>query len=90
MKATVFNKTILTKELVEKAVDRIETDEVQLNPSFKFDVLIQERRYPPKDIIRKTAEFNGYVLIKDTFSAGKQSNEALEKLGYKIVLKHKK
>ena len=47
-----FNPDLISREDVLDAVELIEKRNIKLQPSTGYDVIINEKRYPPKEIIR--------------------------------------
>jgi len=77
----------ITKEHVLKAVARIESEQLPVKPSIRFDVVINGKTYPPKEVMRFAhAEMNGESLWP--ISGGKPTNDYLTKLGFEILTKH--
>lgn len=76
----------ITKEHVLAAVRRIDASEVKLHPSTKFDVIINGKAYPPKEVMRYAhEEMNGEY---DWFeSGGNPTNRYLENMGFEIEQK---
>lgn len=76
----------ITKEHVLKAVARIESEQLTLKPSTRFDVVINGKTYPPKEVMRFAhAEMNGDAIW--SISGGKPTNDYLKKFGFEIVKK---
>ena len=81
-----FQPENITKANILDAVKKIEIENIELKPSTKFDVIINGKAYPPKEIIR----------VAHTISTGNDtgiiySNEEaviiLRNLGYEIIQK---
>lgn len=77
----------ITKTHVLQALKKI--DQVGVNPrrqSTKFDLYHNNRRYPPKEVLRMANQIaNDYELVH--FGGGDETNNFLIKLGFMIVLK---
>jgi frataxin-like iron-binding protein CyaY len=78
-----FEPNKITREHVLKAVKRINEEKLQLIPSTKFDVIVDENPYPPKDILRFAhEEMNGENIWEIT--GGEPTNNYLKKLGFEV------
>lgn len=77
---------IITMEHVLKAVRKIKKEKKRLRPSTGYDVIIEGKRYPPKEIIRIAYRI---ATGKDVgvLYGGEQVNEPLQKLGFKVERK---
>lgn len=42
----------ITKEHVIRAINRIEDEQIVLRPSTRYDVVIEGKPYPPKEVMR--------------------------------------
>lgn len=81
-----FNPQEITREHVLRAVERIEKNNIDLIPSTKFDVLINDKLYPPKEIMRYAhEEMNGENIWE--LSGGSPTNKYLKKMGFEIIKK---
>ncbi|HYG15290.1 MAG TPA: hypothetical protein VEC12_06005, partial [Bacteroidia bacterium] len=81
-----FEPDKITKDLIQKAVDKIENDKIQLIPSTGYDVIINNKAYPPKEIMRYAHELlNGERIWSP--GGGKPTTKYFRKLGYEIVTK---
>ncbi|MDI3321975.1 EVE domain-containing protein [Pinibacter soli] len=76
----------ITKQHVLDAVDKIEREGIALEPSTGFDVLINGRSYPPKEIMRY-ANLHANGTKEWPFSGGEQTNKFLRQLDFEIVPK---
>jgi 5-methylcytosine-specific restriction protein B len=73
----------ITREHVEKAVNRINEEDIELIPSTGYDVVIEGKKYLPKDIMRYAhEEMNGEHVWKK--GGGESTNKYLKNLGFKI------
>ncbi len=83
----LFQPENITEDHVLKAVARIESEQIPLKPSTRFDVIINGKTYPPKEVMRFAhAEMNGERLW--SVRGGKPTNDYLKKFGFEIVKKH--
>ena len=81
-----FEPDKITRDLIQKAVERIERENIQLEPSTKFDVIINGNAYPPKEIMRYAHELlNGEHIWER--SGGEPTNKYFNSLGYEIKAK---
>ena len=73
----------ITKQHVLDAVAKIDNERIELDPSTKYDVLINDKFYPPKEVMRYAN-----LLATGTkhwpFHGGEQTNKFLKKLGFNI------
>lgn len=76
----------ITKQHVLDAVDKIEREGIVLAPSTRFDVVINGKAYPPKEVMRYANLIaNG---TKDwLYSGGEPTNKYLRKFEFEIVPK---
>lgn len=84
-----FEPEKITKNNILDAVKKIEIEGIELKPSTKFDVIINDKPYPPKEIMRYAHELmNGeYIWYK---SGGEPTNKYLTKWGFEIKMKKAK
>ena len=81
-----FEPDKITKDLIQKAVEKIEKENIQLESSTKFDVIINGKAYPPKEIMRYAHELlNGEHIWER--SGGEPTNKYFTALGFKIKAK---
>ncbi|MGC4102340.1 AAA family ATPase [Ferruginibacter sp.] len=76
---------ILNQHIIEAAYN-IERDKIKLNPSIGYDVIINDKKYPPKEIVRiayrlATGQDAGVIY------GGDQVNSILKNLGFVVVEK---
>ena len=78
-----FEPGKISKEHVLKAVQKIEEKGIELNPSTKYDVIIDGKAFPPKEIMRYSHEqMNGEHIWNK--SGGEPTNKFLSNLGFEI------
>lgn len=78
-----FEPENITKQHIIDAVNKIEKEKVFLEPSTKFDVVINGKSYPPKEIMRYAHELmNGEHIWHR--SGGEPTNKYLSSLGFEI------
>ncbi len=81
-----FEPNNITKEHVLAAVAKVEKNDYQLAPSIKYDVVINGKHYPPKEIMRHAhEEMNGEYLWE--LSGGEPTHKYLIAMGFQIVEK---
>jgi hypothetical protein len=78
-----FQPHDINADHVLRAVTKIERDQIQLIPSTRFDVVVNGKAYPPKEIGRYAHEqYNGEKVWQ--LSGGPPTNELLSELGFEI------
>lgn len=81
-----FEPDKITQDLIQKAVEKIEQENIQLEPSTKFDVIINGKAYPPKEIMRYAHELlNGEHIWER--GGGEPTNKYFTALGFEIKSK---
>ncbi len=81
-----FEPNNITKDHVLSAIERIEREQIDLKGATKYEVVINGKNYPPKEIMRYAhEEMNGEYLWE--YSGGESTNKFLKEMGYKIVPK---
>ncbi|MCP2044702.1 McrB family protein [Pontibacter sp. HSC-36F09] len=81
-----FEPNNITKEHILKAVARIKSENIDLVPSTRWNVLVGNEQFPPKDLMRLAhEEMNGERIWFN--SGGYATNRYFEKMGYAIVEK---
>ena len=76
----------ITLRHVLDAVDKIEREGVVLEPSKRYDVIIRDKNYPPKEVMRY-ANLIANGVLDWPYSGGESTNRFLERLGFAIVSK---
>ena len=81
----------IQKKHILEAISRLDQDGVPNNRmSRKFDLLYNEKRYPPKYLISVANEIvNRYPMDPESYSGGVASNLFLMRLGYSILDKER-
>jgi hypothetical protein len=74
----------ITRKHVLDAIDKIESESINLEPSTKFDVIINGKAYPPKEVMRY-ANMLANGTKEWPFSGGEQTNKFLENLNFEVV-----
>lgn len=83
-----FEPKKITRENVLAAVERIIQENIKLQHSTRWNVIIDGKPYPPKEIMRYAhKEMNGEKLWE--YSGGESTNKWLENLGFQVVEKMK-
>ena len=79
-----FNPNSITKDHVLKGVKAIEKENQDLIPSTRWNVIIDGKPYPPKEVMRYARfEFDGsYDWPR---GGGWPTNDFLEKMGFQLV-----
>ena len=57
----------ITKEHVIRAVSKIEDEQIVLKPSTRYDVIIEDKPYPPKEVMRIANLILAGFTIQDSF-----------------------
>ena len=76
----------IKKEHIIQAIEKIDEEGIPLrNESKDYDLLWNNKHYPPKLLISYAHQFaNGSILDTNTFSGGKESNDFLKNLGFTV------
>lgn len=84
-----FEPKHITKEHIVGAIARINREKIELKPSTRWDVIINGKAYPPKEVMRYAhREMSGEALWE--YSGGESTNKWLKQLGFVIVDKWNK
>ncbi len=80
----VFEPNKITKQHILDAIKYIKKENIKLNPSTRWDIIIDGESYPPKEIMRYAhKEYNGKLL---TGTGGEQgTNRYFKKLGFEVI-----
>ena len=76
----------ITKQQILDAVKKIESENIALEPSTKFDVIINDKAYPPKEVMRYAHELMNGEHIWER-SGGEPTNKYFIFLGFEIKSK---
>ena len=79
---------LVDDKLFLETAEYIESNNIELKPSTKFDVIINNKSYPPKDFLRVAAKLKGYKILEVGFTGG-QANKPFKDLKFEIVQKLK-
>lgn len=81
-----FRPTEITKEHVLNAIEKIKSENIQLIPSTRYDVVIDGIPYPPKEVMRYAhAQLNGDKRWE--YSGGQPTFKFLEQMGFEVKTK---
>lgn len=84
LKNMPFNPKSITKEHIVQAISLINRENVELQPSTRWDVIIDGKAYPPKEVMRYAhQEMNGEHIWK--YGGGEATNKWLKDFGYQII-----
>jgi len=84
-----FEPKNITKEHILMGVEKIQEEQPELKPSTRWDVVINEKNYPPKEIMRYAhQEMNGERIWE--YGGGEATNKWLKKFDFKIIDKSDK
>lgn len=83
-----FEPDKITREHIEKAVQKIKKEEIDLHSSTGYDVIIDGEAFPPKEIMRYAhEEMNGEKVWER--SGGEPTNKYLKDMGFEIMEKER-
>lgn len=78
-----FEPKKITKDHVLSAIERIEREQIDLKGATKYEVVINGKQYPPKEVMRYAhEEMNGEYLWE--YGGGKSTNKFLKAMGFEI------
>lgn len=81
-----FRPNEITREHVLAGVAKIEAEHIQLIPSTKYDAYVNDKPYPPKEVMRYAHEqLDGEMRWE--YSGGPQTFRYLENLGFRVERK---
>src|SRR4051812_25636111 len=81
-----FEPEKITQDHILNAANTIDGGEYIVNPSRGYDVIVNNKKYPPKDIMRFAHELaNGEYLWNP--GGGEPTNKYLRALGFEITPK---
>jgi sporulation protein YlmC with PRC-barrel domain len=79
-----FHPNQIQKEHVLKGIERIDNEKPSLNPSTRWDVIVNGRPYPPKEVMRfARQQYDGSDLWE--YGGGPPTNKYLERMGFEII-----
>lgn len=82
-----FKPNDITNEHVLKAIEKIETEKIVLIPATRWEVTINGKNYPPKEVMRYAHEqMNGEKVWN--YGGGEATNKYLKKMGFSFIDKH--
>ena len=79
-----FNPNDITSEHVLKAIQKIEKESILLIPPTRWEVLVNGKKYPPKEIMRYAQQQMNGKEIWD-YGGGEATNKYLKKMGFSVV-----
>jgi hypothetical protein len=78
-----FDPNKITRENILQAINKIKSQSIDLIPSTKWLVIIEDEQYPPKEIMRYAHEqMNGEKIWEHT--GGENTNRFFKKLGFEV------
>jgi predicted ATPase len=83
----MINIENLSNENIFNAVNYIETNNIRLIESIRYDVIINNKRYPPKELIKHALNLLNDKKVNFIFEY-KDIIEKLEYLGFKVIIKN--
>lgn len=79
-----FKPNDITKEHVLKAIEKIEKENISLIPPTRWEVVINGKNYPPKEVMRYAHQkLNGEKVWN--YSGGEGTNKYLKKMGFAVI-----
>ncbi|MDE1207103.1 P-loop NTPase fold protein [Tenacibaculum larymnensis] len=78
---------LVTKEDIFRGLDHGNILPSNLTPSTQYDVLIFDKLYPPKEVIRLAAKSKGLNQEEFSLNEGDSTNKFLQKMGFPIFNK---
>lgn len=81
--ANDFYKIVDATSILE-AVKYIADKKISLKQSTKYSVIISNEPFPPKEVMRISANLKGYKIDENTLFGG-QVNKPFEKLGFSVI-----
>jgi 5-methylcytosine-specific restriction endonuclease McrBC GTP-binding regulatory subunit McrB len=78
-------KKIINSDLVFEAIEFIKNNNIELIKSTKYSILIGNKTYPPKEIMRYMAQLRQYKIDENTLYGGKV-NKPFQDLGFEIII----
>lgn len=81
-----FEPDKITKQHILDAVKKIDSETISLEPSTKFDVIVNGKAYPPKEVMRYAHELMNGEHIWER-SGGEPTNKYFTELGFEIKSK---
>lgn len=79
-----FKPSNITIQHVLNAIEKIEKKSILLKPSTRWEVVINNKNYPPKEIMRYAhQEMNGDKIWN--YGGGEETNKYLKNLGFVII-----
>lgn len=83
-----FEPDKITKQHILDAVSYIEQKDISLNPPTKYYVIINDKKYPPKEVMKYAhQQMNGESIWER--GGGEATHKYLEPYGFRIVNKNK-
>ena len=79
-----FKPNDITKDNILDAIKKIEKENIQLKPATRWHVMINEKPYPPKEVMKYAhRQMNGEELWN--YGGGEGTNKYLKKFGFEMV-----
>ena len=78
-----FEPKKITRQHILDAIKKINSEKIPLEPSTKFDVIINDKAYPPKEVMRYAHEIMNGEFLWDP-SGGEPTNRYLRAFGFEI------
>lgn len=82
-----FKPNDITKEHVLKAIEKIEKENIPLIPPTRWEVVINGKNYPPKEVMRYAhQQMNGEKVWN--YGGGEATNKYLKKMDFPVIDTH--
>jgi len=82
-----FKPNDITRDHILSAISKIEAESIDLIPSTKWDVIINDKYYPPKEVMRLAHEaMNGERVWE--YGGGEATNQFFKKFEFEIQEKN--
>ncbi|WP_316633510.1 AAA family ATPase [uncultured Flavobacterium sp.] len=78
-----FKPNDITSEHILKAIEKIEKENISLIPPTRWEVLINGKNYPPKEVMRYAHQQMNGEKIWD-YGGGEATNKYLKKMGFNV------
>ncbi|MBE8723383.1 AAA family ATPase [Flavobacterium hungaricum] len=80
----IFRPNDITKEHVLKAIEKIENENIQLIPPTRWETIINNKSYPPKEVMRYAhQEMSGEKVWN--YGGGESTNKYLKRFEFQVV-----
>lgn len=82
-----FKPSQITKQNILDAIDKIEQENIDLKKATRWQVIINKKTYPPKEVMRLAhQQMNGEKIWE--YGGGEGTNKFLKKFGFEMIDMH--